>query len=175
LQPFANARLLLAENAIPGDTTSAVVAAHVLECFLSRQRYISAKENGPGVDTGDFTYSGMICRAARLPPHPGAIWLSSSLSWQQNGRRVVSGGSVAQGGALSSTVVAPCEGLIWLGDLSLLNAAGAADVDPYAQHTQFSVLEFGASYGSGGIGALVQPLIGERIFGTLKPNKLLQS
>ena len=71
--------------------------------------------------------------------------------------------------------MAPCEGLIWLGDLSLLNAAGAADVDPYAQHTQFSVLEFGASYGSGGIGALVQPLIGERIFGTLKPNKLLQS
>ena len=31
LQPFANARLLLGENAIPGDTTSAVVASHVLE------------------------------------------------------------------------------------------------------------------------------------------------
>jgi hypothetical protein len=163
LQPFANARLLLAENAIPGDTTSAVVAAHVLECFLSRLRYISSKENGPGVDTGDFTYSGMICRATRLPPHPGAIWLSSSLAWSQNGRRVASSGS---------TVVAPCEGLIWLGDLSLLIPSGAVDVDPYAQHTQFSVLEFGASHGSGGIGALVQPLIGERVFGTLKPNKL---
>ena len=173
LQPFANARLLLAENAIPGDTTSAVVAAHVLECFLVRANYISAKENGPGVDTGDFTYSGMICRATRLPPHPGAIWLSSSLSWQQNGRRVASGGSVAPGGALSSTVVAPCEGLIWLGDLSLLNAAGAADVDPYAQHTAFVVLEFGADYGSGGIGSLVQPLIGERVFGTLKPNRVV--
>ena len=164
LQPFANARLLLAENAIPGDTTSAVVAAHVLECFLIRQRYISAKENGPGVDTGDFTYSGTICRASRLPPHPGAIWLSSTLSWEQNGRRVASGGS---------TVVAPCEGLIWLGDLSLLNPAGAADVDPYALHTVFHVLEFGASHGSGGIGALVQPLIGERVFGTLKPNRLI--
>ena len=53
-------------------------------------------------------------------------------------------------------------------------------MDPYAQHTQFSVLEFGASYGSGGIGVLVvkrhpllvQPLIGERVFGTLKPNRL---
>jgi len=46
-------------------------------------------------------------------------------------------------------------------------------VNPYAQHTQFSVLEFGASYGgSGGIGVLVQPLIGERVFGTLKPNRL---
>jgi len=164
LQPFANARLLLAENAIPGDTTSAVVAMHVLECFLLRANYISAKENGPGVDTGDFTYSGMICRASRLPPHPGAIWLSNSLSWQQNGRRVASGGR---------TVVAPSEGLIWLGDLSLLNPAGAADVDPYAQHTQFTVLEFGARAGSGGIGALLQPLIGERVFGTLKPNRLI--
>ena len=106
----------------------------------------------------------MVCRATRLPPHPGAIWLSSTLSWQQNGRRVATGGS---------TVVAPCEGLIWLGDLSLLNPAGAADVDPYAQHTAFVVLEFGADYGSGGIGSLVQPLIGERVFGTLKPNRLI--
>jgi len=163
LQPFANARLLLAENGIPGDTTSAVVAAHVLECFLERANYISAKENGPGVETGDFTYQGTICRASQLPPNPGAIWLSSELGWMQNGRRVVTN---------SVTVVAPCEGWIWLGDLSLLNPAGDAEVDPYAQHTQFSVLEFGASYGSGGIGALVQPLIGERVFGTLKPNRL---
>ena len=163
LQPFANARLLLGENAIPGDTTSAVVAAHVLECFLERANYISAKENGPGVDTGDFTYGGMICRASRLPPNPGAIWLSSELGWQQNGRRVATNGL---------TVVAPCQGWIWLGHLALLNPDGDAAVDPYAQHTQFSVLEFGASYGSGGIGALVQPLIGERVFGTLKPNRL---
>ncbi len=163
LQPFANARLLLAENAIPGDTTSAVVASHVLECFLERANYISAKENGPGVDTGDFTYNGYLCRAARLPPNPGAIWLSSALVWQQHGRRVAAGGS---------TLVAPCDGRIWLGDLTLLNPAGDAAVDPYAQHTAFAVLEFGASHGSGGIGALVQPLIGERIFGTLKPNRL---
>ena len=164
LQPFANARLLLAENAIPGDTTSAVVASHVLECFLERANYISAKENGPGVETGDFTYNGYLTRAARLPPNPGAIWLSSELAWQHNGRRVAAGGS---------TVVAPCAGLIWLGDLTLLNPAGDAGVDPYAQHTAFAVLEFGASHGSGGIGALVQPLIGERVFGTLKPNRLV--
>jgi hypothetical protein len=102
----------------------------------------------------------MICRASRLPPEPGAIWLSRDLVWQQNGRRVASAGL---------TVVAPCEGQIWLGDLSLLNAAGDANVDPYALHHPFTALEFGASYGSGGIGALVQPLIGERVFGTLKP------
>jgi hypothetical protein len=163
LQPYANARLLLHQNETPGDTTSAVVVAHVLECFLERANYISAKENGPGVDTGDFTYQGTICRASWLPPNPGAIWLSSELAWQQNGRRVASNGL---------TVVAPCEGWIWLGDLTLLNSAGDPAVDPYVQHTQFSVLEFGASYGSGGIGALVQPLIGERVFGTLKPNRL---
>ena len=140
LQPFANARLLLGENAISGDTTSAVVASHVLECFLERSRYITARDNGPG-----------------------AIWLSRELQWSQNGRRVSAAGR---------TVVAPCEGAIWLGDLTLLNAAGDADVDPHAQYTLFTVLEFGASYGSGGIGALVQPLIGERVFGTLKPNRL---
>ena len=64
LQPFANARLLLAENAIPGDTTSAAVASHVLECFLERANYISSKENGPGVDTGDFTYTTATSAAA---------------------------------------------------------------------------------------------------------------
>jgi hypothetical protein len=32
-----------------------------------------------------------------------------------------------------------------------------------SQHTQFTVLEFGARAGSGGIGALLQPLIGERV------------
>ena len=162
LQPFANARLLLHQNTIPGDTTSATVASHVLECFLERANYISSKENGPGVDTGDFTYNGFICRSARLPPNPGAIWLSSDLMWQQHGRRVAADGN---------TVVAPCEGLIWLGDLALLNPAGEADVDPYAQFTAFHGLEFGANYGSGGIGRLVQPLIGEGIFGTLKPNR----
>ena len=45
-------------------------------------------------------------------------------------------------------------------------------MDPYARHTQLSVLEFCATYGSGGIGALVQPLIGERVLGTLNPNRL---
>ena len=91
LQPFANARLLMAENAIPGDTTSAVVASHVLECFLERANYISAKENGPGVDTGDFTYDGYLCCSARLRTNPGAIWLRSDVMWQEHGRRVAAG------------------------------------------------------------------------------------
>ena len=97
------------------------------------------------------------------PPNPGVIWLGRELQWSQNGRRVSAAGR---------TVVDPCEGAFWLGDLTLLNAAGDADVDPYAQYTLFTVLEFGASYGSGGIGGLSQPLICERVFGTLKPTLL---
>ena len=174
LEPFANARLLLNENARPGDITTPVIATHVIECMLERAQYITAKLNTTGVETGDFTYNGYITRAAKLSASPGFSWLSSELIWQQNGRRVASLSaprSVAYPTAQAiSTVVAPCDGLIWLGDLSLLNPAGNPDVDPYAQYTKFAVLEFGAPYNDGGIGALVQPLIGERIYGTLTPN-----
>jgi hypothetical protein len=34
------------------------------------------------------------------------------------------------------------------------------------------VIEFGAYYGSGGIGAITQPLVGERIYGTMKLHQL---
>ena len=174
LQAFANARLLLNENARPGDKTSPVIATHVIECLLERAQYITAKLNTTGVETGDFTYNGYITRAAKLSAKPGFSWLSSELIWPQNGRRVastpiaLSAAYPAKGS--SATVVAPCDGLIWLGDLSLLNPAGNPDVDPYAQYTKFAVLEFGAPFNDGGIGALVQPLIGERIYGTLTPN-----
>ena len=174
LESFANARLLLNENARPGDITSPVIATHVIECLLERAQYITAKLNTTGVETGDFTYNGYITRAVKLSASPGFSWLSSELIWQQNGRRVASVSaprSVAYPTAQAiSTVVAPCDGLIWLGDLSLLNPMGNPAVDPYAQYTKFAVLEFGAPYNDGGIGALVQPLIGERIYGTLTPN-----
>jgi hypothetical protein len=179
LEPFANARLLLNENARPGDITSTVIATHVIECLLERAQYITAKLNTTGVETGDFTYNGYITRAAKLSATPGFSWLSSELIWQQSGRRVASASAPrSAAGSVTpyptaqaiSTVVAPCNGLIWLGDLSLLNPAGNPDVDPYAQYTKFAVLEFGAPYNDGGIGALVQPLIGERIYGTLTPN-----
>ena len=148
LEPFANARLLLNENARPGDITSPVIATHVIECLLERAQYITAKLNTTGVETGDFTYNGYITRAAKLSATPGFSWLSSELIWQQNGRRVASL-SAPRSAAFPiaqaiSTVVAPCDGLIWLGDLSLLNPAGNPAVDPYVQYTKFAVLEFGA-------------------------------
>jgi hypothetical protein len=68
-------------------------------------------------------------------------------------------------------VSSPLRGADLAGGSQPLNSAGAADVDPYAQHNAFLVLEFGTDYGSGGIGSLMQPLIGERVFGTLKPNR----
>ena len=174
LEPFANARLLLNENARPGDISTPVIATHVIECLLERAQYITAKLNTTGVETGDFTYNGYITRAAKLSASPGFSWLSSELIWQQNGRRVAStpialSAAYPARGSLA-TVVAPCVGLIWLGDLSLLNTMGNPAVDPYVQYTKFAVLEFGAPYNDGGIGALVQPLIGERIYGTLTPN-----
>ena len=84
LQAFANARLLLNENARPGDITSPVIATHVIECLLERAQYITAKLNTTGVETGDFTYNGYITRAAKLSATPGFYWLSSELIWQQN-------------------------------------------------------------------------------------------
>ena len=110
---------------------------------------LDSKASTVGEEHGELGHGGP---GFQSPQHrlwrPAQIHLSNALTWLQNGRRVATN---------SVIVVAPCAGWIWLGDLT--------------QHTQFSVLEFGASYGSGGIGALVQPLIGERVFGTLKPNR----
>jgi len=93
------------------------MATHVIECFLERAQYITAKLNTTGVETGDFTYNGFITRAAKLTATPGFSWFSSELIWQQNGRRVASLSaprSVAYPTAQAiSTVVAPCDGLIW--------------------------------------------------------------
>ena len=75
LEPFANARLLLNENARPGDITSPVIATHVIECLLERAQYITAKLNTTGVETGDFTYNGYITRAAKLSASPGFFGL----------------------------------------------------------------------------------------------------
>jgi len=124
LSPYANARLLQFQNLIPGDMDSPRLWRHVFECFLRRGNYITAKENGPGVDTGDFTYSGFICRASRLPLQSTdpLDWLSASLPWQQDNLRVA---TRAEG-----TVQVPCRGLIWLGDLSLLSDPPDSEADP---------------------------------------------
>jgi len=166
LSPYANARLLQFQNLIPGDLDSPRLWRHVFECFLRRGNYITAKENSPGVDTGDFTYSGFICRASRLPLQSAdpLDWLSGSLPWQQDNVRVAT--------SAEGTVQVPCQGLIWLGDLSRLSDPPDSEADPRRIYTAFEVIEFGAYYGSGGIGAITQPLVGERIYGTMKLHQL---
>lgn len=166
LSPYANARLLQFQNQIPGDMDSPRLWRHVFECFLRRGNYITAKENGPGVDTGDFTYSGFICRASRLPMDSAdpLDWLSASLPWQQDNLRVAT--------SADGTVQVPCKGLIWLGDLRLLSDLPDSEADPRRIYTAFEVIEFGAYYCSGGIGTITQPLVGERIYGTMKLHQL---
>ena len=66
-RPYANARILLFSNAIPGVLDSARTGRFLFEGFLKRLRGISIKENAPGLDTGDFTYEGYLTRGAVLP------------------------------------------------------------------------------------------------------------
>ena len=70
-------------------------------------------------------------------------------------------------------MVAPCEGVIWLGDLALLEPEGVLPNQPRAQFAGCLVQHFGARYGSGGIGLLTQPLLGEAIDLILKPHSVL--
>ena len=70
------------------------------------------------------------------------------------------------------TVRVPCEGLIWLGDLNRLCDPPDSEVDPRRIYTAFEVIEFGGFYGSGGIGTITQPLVGERIYGKIMLHQL---
>ena len=70
LQPYANARILLFSNALPGVLDSERTGRFLFEGFIKRLRGISSKENAPGLDTGDFTYEGYLTRGAVLPLTP---------------------------------------------------------------------------------------------------------
>jgi excisionase family DNA binding protein len=62
---------------------------------------------------------------------------------------------------------------VWLGPLSELRTPGLLPTPSRAQLAAFSVSEFGGLYGAGGIGSLTQPLLGERIQASLKPNRVV--
>ena len=167
LQPYANARLLLFSNALPGVLDSTRTGRFLFEGFLKRLRGISSKENAPGLDTGDFTYEGYLTRGALLPLSSSQPWdwLSSTISWSTSGIRPVSGTTPA--------LLAPCFGAVWLGPLSELRSPGRLPSPSRAQLAAFSVTEFGGLYGAGGIGSLTQPLLGERVHAALKPNRVV--
>ena len=167
LQPYANARLLLFSNALPGVLDSTRTGRFLFEGFLKRLRGISSKENAPGLDTGDFTYEGYLTRGALLPltSLQPWDWLSSNISWSTSGIRPVS--------ATTPALLAPCFGVAWLGPLSELRSPGRLPTPSRGQLAAFSVTEFGGLYGAGGIGSLTQPLLGERIQAALKPNRVV--
>ena len=167
LQPYANARILLFSNAIPGVLDSTRTGRFVFEGFLKRLRGISSKENSPGVDTGDFTYEGYLTRGAvlALTPSQPWDWLAAAISWSTTGIRPVAGTTPA--------LLAPCFGAVWLGPLAELQSPGRLPTPSRGQFAAFSVTEFGGLYGAGGIGSLTQPLLGERVQAALKPNRVV--
>ena len=167
LQPYANARILLFSNALPGVLDSQRTGRFLFEGFLKRLRGISSKENAPGLDTGDFTYEGYLTRGALLPltSLQPWDWLSSNISWSTTGIRPVS--------ATTPALLAPCFGAAWLGPLTELRTPGAMPSPSRGQLGAFSVTEFSGLYGAGGIGSLTQPLLGERIQAALKPNRVV--
>jgi excisionase family DNA binding protein len=167
LQPYTNARILLFSNAIPGVLDSQRTGRFLFEGFLKRLRGISSKENSPGVDTGDFTYEGYLTRGAVLPLTPSQPWdwLAADVAWSTVGIRPVS--------TTTPALLTPCFGAVWLGPLSELGSPGRLPSPSRAQLAAFSVTEFGGLYGAGGIGSLTQPLLGERIQASLKPNRVV--
>ena len=167
LQPYANARILLFSNALPGVLDSERTGRFLFEGFIKRLRGISSKENAPGLDTGDFTYEGYLTRGAVLPLTPSQPWdwLSSAIPWSTSGIRPVS--------STTPALLTPCFGAVWLGPLGELTSAGVLPSPSRGQFAAFSVTEFAGLYGAGGIGSLTQPLLGERIQAALKPNRVV--
>ena len=167
LQPYANARILLFSNAIPGVLDTDRTGRYLFEGFIKRLRRISSKENAPGLDTGDFTYEGYLTRGAVLPLTPSGPWdwLAAAINWSTNGIRPVSGTTPA--------LLSPCFGAVWLGPLEELRSPGRLPSPSRGQLAAFSVTEFGGLYGAGGIGSLTQPLLGERVQAALKPNRVV--
>ncbi len=167
LQPYANARILLFSNALPGVLDSERTGRFLFEGFLRRQREVSGRVNTPGIEAGDFITEGYLTRGALLPLTPSQPWdwLAAEISWSTSGIRPVS--------ATTPALLAPCFGVVWLGPLGELTSPGALPVPSRGQCAAFLVSEFGGLHGAGGIGALTQPLLGERIQAALKPNQVV--
>jgi hypothetical protein len=62
---------------------------------------------------------------------------------------------------------------MWLGDLAQLSPQGGLPNGGRAQFAGCLVMHFGADYGPGGIGLLLQPLLGEAIQLVLRPHSVL--
>jgi len=170
LQGVANARLLLHQLDYPGAVSAKPIARQAWEVSLKQVDLISSRDNGPGIDTGDILCEGYLCRAALLPVRTTEPWdwLGRDLPWQEPGLRAV----LEQATGRRSTIEVPSEGLCWFGDLGGLTIPGSLPDQPRAVLAGVSLLLIGASYGPGGIGALLQAELGEAITVAIKPNRV---
>jgi LysM repeat protein len=166
LQAYANARLLLYIHQLPGRFDSPRLGRMVCEAFLKRGRMVGESSSGLGIDSGDFTYGGYLCRSAVLDPMPSNPWdwLSADLAWSETGYRP----ALADGRFCE----APAQGAIWLGSLPELQSPGVLPPLSRGQLAGLTVTEFAGPFGAGGIGSLAQPLLGERLELVLKPNRI---
>jgi LysM repeat protein len=98
-------------------------------------------------------------------------WLAAELDWATPGFREEA--PLPWDPTLLGTVQAPCQGVMWLGDLALLQPQGGLPSGGRAQFAGCQVMHFGADYGPGGIGLLLQPLLGEAIQLVLRPHSVL--
>ncbi len=166
LQLYANARLLLHIHQLPGRFDSPRLGRMVCEAFLKRDRMVGESSSGIGIDSGDFTYGGYICRSSLLNPQPSDPWdwLSADINWSHTGFRPFQ--------ANGRFCEAPAQGAIWLGSLAELQSPGELPPFSRGQLGGLTVTEFAGPFGAGGIGSLAQPFLGERVELVLKPNRI---
>jgi LysM repeat protein len=173
LQPYANARLCLFEVDRPDSRNPIPIRRHVIDCFLEQSGIVSGYNDTALTDPGDVLLRGYLCRAVILPISTGNTfdWLAAELNWATPGFRAEA--PLPWDPTLLGTVQAPCQGVMWLGDLALLQPEGGLPSGGRAQFAGCLVQHFGADYGPGGIGLLLQPLLGEAIQLVLRPHSVL--
>jgi LysM repeat protein len=173
LQPYANARLCLFEVDRPESRNPIPIRRHVIDCLLEQSGIVSGYNDTALTDPGDVLLRGYLCRAAILPVSTTNTfdWLAAELNWATPGFRAEA--PLPWDTTLLGTVQAPCQGVMWLGDLALLQPEGGLPSGGRAQFAGCQVMHFGADYGPGGIGLLLQPLLGEAIQLVLRPHSVL--
>lgn len=199
LQAHASVRLLLPLLDYPRAKAAQTVAWHVLEAFIKQRKLLSSRDAGPGQSTGDIFCSGFITRGAELPaplPAPWA-WLERHLNWQPSALRPVhqpqplpdagnpadpTDPAASTDPAATATVWQPRPRVLqppvegggaWLGDLQALQSPPVLPLQPRSQLLGCSLLTAGFPFGTGGIGGLVQPQLGEAIDFVLKPQRVI--
>ena len=173
LLPYANARLCLFEVDRPESRSPMPIRRHVIDCFLEQSGIVSGYNDTALTDPGDVLMRGYLCRAAILPVSTSNTfdWLAAELNWASPGFR--NEAPLPWDPTLLGTVQAPCQGVMWLGDLALLQPEGGLPSGVRAQFAGCQVQHFVADYGPGGIGLLLQPLLGEAIQLVLRPHSVL--